>query len=223
MEVNFAAYRPKHRYWIGLMLLIRVILYLEIAYNYKESKASLLATALTAASLLLLMIVVGGNVYREKFVGCLSSFYYFNLLMLSVAQLYWQNSVRGQKISAEISVAAAFVLLIGVLTYHAIKTLLEIPCISQLKTSIVQRMSKHATTPLLTGCDEEDIIIMQTIPSQVGPTFTEVGLSDCQEACTDDCMEEHDTSKNTPPLSTTKWEERNSLREPLLLQEKYIT
>ena len=118
MEVNFAAYRPKHRYWIGLMLLIRVVLYLEIAYNYKESKASLLATALTAASLLLLMIVVGGNVYRKKYVGCLSSFYYFNLLMLSVAQLYWRNSVRGQKISAEISVGVAFVLLLGVLVYH---------------------------------------------------------------------------------------------------------
>ena len=45
----------------------------------------------------------------------------------------------------------SFVLLFGVLTYHAIKTLLEIPYISRLKTSIVQRMSKHATTHLLTG------------------------------------------------------------------------
>ena len=66
MEVNFAAYRPKHRYWIGLLLLIRVVLYLEIAYNYSDSKFSLLAAALVAASLLLLTIAVGGKVYRKK-------------------------------------------------------------------------------------------------------------------------------------------------------------
>ena len=145
------------------------------------------------------MIVVGGNVYRKKYVGCLSFFYYFNLLMLSVAQLYWRNSVRGQKISAEISVGVAFMLLLGVLVYHASNTLLKIPCISQSKTSIVQRISKLAKNHLLTSHEEENIIAMQTMPSQVGPTFTEVGLSDCREAGTDNYMEEHDTFENTPP------------------------
>ena len=82
------------------------------------------------------MIVVCGNVYRKKFVGCLSSFSYFNLLMLSIAQLYWQNSVRGQKISAEISVGAAFVLLLSVLVYYVIKTLFEIPYISRLNKNL---------------------------------------------------------------------------------------
>ena len=62
---------------------------------------------------------------------------------------------------------------------------------------------------------------MQTIPSQVGPTFTEVGLSDSREACTNsEYGEEHDTSENALPLSTTEWEGRDSLREPLLLEEQ---
>jgi hypothetical protein len=221
MEVNFAAYRPKHRYWIGLLLLIRIVLYLEIAYNYRESRASLLAAALTAASLLLLMIVVGGKIYRKKLVGCLNSFCYFNLLMLSVSQLYWQNNTKGRRISAEISVGAAFALLIGVLIYHTVITLLEISRINQLKTSIIQRISKLDKTHLLIGHQETDLI-MQTMPSQVGPTFTEVGLSDSKEAYTNEYGEEHDTSENAPPLSTTvsEWEGRNSLREPLLLEEQ---
>ena len=67
--------------------------------------------------------------------------------------------------------------------------------------------------------EEENVILMQTMPSQVGPTFTEVGLSDCTEAGTDQCVEEYDKSENTPPLSTTKWEKRNGLCEPLLLEE----
>ena len=219
MEVNVAAYRPKQRYWTGLMLLIRVALYLEIAYNYRESKASLLATALIAASLLLLIIVVGGNVYRKKFVGCLNSLFYFNLLMLSIAQFYWQNSTKGKRISAEISVGFAFALLLGVLIYHTIKTLLEISCLNGLKVSIVQRISKMGKTHILFGHQETDLIL-QIMPSQVAPTFTEVGLSDSREACTNEYGEEHDTSKNAAPLSTTIQEERNSLREPLLLEEQ---
>ena len=201
------------------MLLIRVVLYLEIAYNYRESKASLLATALTAASLLLLMTVVGGNIYRKKFVGCLNSFCYFNLLVLSIAQLYWQNNTKGQRISAEISVGAAFALLLVVLIYHVINTLLEISCISRLKISIVQRMGKLGKRRLLTDHQEMDLL-MQTMPSQVGPTFTEVGLSSSREACTNEYGKENDTSESALQLSTTKWEERNSLCEPLLLEEQ---
>ena len=51
--------------------------------------------------------------------------------MLSIAQLYWQNNTKGQRISAEISVAASFVLLIGVLIYHTVIILLEISRINQ--------------------------------------------------------------------------------------------
>ena len=65
-------------------------------------------------------------------------------------------------------------------------------------------MSKLAKTHPLTGHQEENIIIMQTMPSQVGPTFIEVRLSDCREAGTDQCLEEYDKSENTPLLSTTK-------------------
>ena len=58
------------------------------------------------------------------------------------------------------------------------------------------------------------------MPSQVDPTFTEVGLSDSREACTNEYGEEHDTSENALQLSTTKWEEKDSLHEPLLLEEQ---
>ena len=215
MEANIASYTPKHRYWTGLLLFIRVILYLVIAYNTKKPRASFLATALIVTSLLLLMVVVGGNIYRKKFVGFLNSFCYVNLLMLSIAQLYWQNNIKGQRISAEISMAAAFVLLLGVLIYHTIKTLLEISCLSQLKTSTIIKLGK--AHPLIGH--QETGLILQTMPLQVGPTFTEVGLSDSRKACTNECGEEHDISKNSTRITTTKWKERDSLCEPLLDEE----
>ena len=215
MEANVAAYTPKHRYWTGLLLFIRVILYLVIAYNTKEPRASFLAIALIVASLLLLMVVVGGNIYRKKFIGFLNSLCYVNLLMLSIAQLYWQNNIEGQRISAEISVDAAFALLLGILIYHTIKALLEISCLSQLKTLIVQRIVKMGKTRLLTGHQETNMVL-QTMPSQAGPTFTEVGLSDSREACTNEYGKEHDILDNSPRITTRKWEGRDSLHEPLL-------
>ena len=140
MEANVAAYTPKHRYWTGLLLFIRVILYLVIAYNTKEPRASFLATALIVASLLLVMVTLKGNIYRNKLIGCLNSSCYLNLLMLSIAHLYWQNNTRGQNISIEISIDVAFTLPLGVLIYHTIKTLLEISCLNQFKTHMLQRI-----------------------------------------------------------------------------------
>ena len=83
----------------------------------------------------------------------------------------------------------------------------------------MQRIINLSKTRLLTGHQETDLIL-KTMPSQVGPTFTEVGLSDSREACTNEYGEECDISENVPRLSTTKWEERNSLREPLLLEQQ---
>ena len=55
-----AAYTPKHRYWIGLLLLIRIVHYLETAYdNSNELSASVLVTILIAACLLFLKALTG--------------------------------------------------------------------------------------------------------------------------------------------------------------------
>ena len=82
MQANLAAYDSKHRYWTGLLLLIRVAFYLEIAYNNSnELNASLLTTGSIAACLLFLK-AFGGNVYKKKMIDRLdtlsptSTFYY---------------------------------------------------------------------------------------------------------------------------------------------------
>ena len=218
MEANVAAYTPKHRYWTGLLLLIRVIIYLVIAYNTREPRASFLATALIVASLLLLMVTLRGNIYRNKLIGCLNSFCYLNLLMLSIAHLYWRNNTKGQSVSVEISVDITFTLLLSVLIYHIIKTLFEISCINQVKTLILQRIHNLGKNRPMHAQGTE--LIMQTIPSHVDPTFTEVGLSDSREAYTNEYAEKHDTSENIPQLSTNKWKERDSLRKPLLYKKQ---
>ena len=139
--------------------------------------------------------------------------------MLSIAHLYWQNNTKGQSISVEISVDIAFTLLLSVLIYHIIKTLFEISCLNRVKALILQRIhnlgKNRPTYPQ--GIE----LIMQPMPSHIDPTFTEVGLSDSREACTNEYTEEHHTSENVlRQLSTTKWKERDSLQKPLLYKEQ---
>ena len=109
MEANVAAYNTKHRYWSGLLLLIRVALYLEIAYyNSYAINAGILATGLIAGSLLFTKALYRKKVYRKRMIDNLDSFSYLNLLVLSIAQLYNHNNDRGQIIAAKVSVSAAF-------------------------------------------------------------------------------------------------------------------
>ena len=219
MEANVAAYTPKHHYWTGLLLFFRVIIYLVIAYNTKEPRASFLAITLIVASLLLLMVTLKGNIYRNKLIGCLNSFCYLNLLMLSIAHLYWQNNTRGQSISIEISIDAAFTLLLSVLIYHTIKTLLKISCLNRSKIHMLQRIQNLGKNHPIHSREE---LTMQTMTPHAPPTFTEVGLLDSREVGTNEYSEKHNTSECSPQLSTTTWKERDSLQEPLLYKENTV-
>ena len=108
MEANVTAYNSKHRYWTGLLLLIRVAYYLLIAYNTSnEVNASLLTMGLMATCLLFLK-AYRGKVYKKKMIDHLDSFTYLNLLILSIGQLYNQSNKTGQTIVIKISISASF-------------------------------------------------------------------------------------------------------------------
>ena len=67
MEANLATYSSKHRYWTGLLLLIRVALYLEIALDTSNRKSNnLLATGIICTCLLFVKTLSGSNVYKRN-------------------------------------------------------------------------------------------------------------------------------------------------------------
>ncbi|MCG8620886.1 MAG: hypothetical protein MJE68_02640, partial [Proteobacteria bacterium] len=185
MEANLAAHTPKHRYWTGLLLLIRVALYIEIAYhNSYEINASIVATGLIAGCLLFAKVLYRTKVYKKRVVDYLDSFSYLNLLVLSTAQLYYQNNTTGQITVAKLSVSAAFLQFLFVLTYHIIiKILLKTPCLSRIiniNPSLARRIYKEESKPgvtesVLNASQETSMLVMTT---RVTPTSTEVGLSD---------------------------------------------
>lgn len=198
MEANVACYTPTHRYWTGLLLFARVAHYLETAYNNSnESSASILGTILIAAGLLFLK-ALSGKVYRNKVIDYLDSLCYLNLLILSVSQLYCQNTnnQKGQIIAVKVSVTVAFVLLVGVLAFHVIMTASKVT-----KLRMIDKFR-----------NKEDR--RESMLNEVNvPTSTEICLSQLES-----------TSKTSPgtvdsgkSVTNSTSESTDSLREPLLI------
>ena len=83
-------YKDKHRYWIGLILLVRagLFLFFAIITNVENTPTlSLLAITLTAIGLLILQGMVGG-VYKLVYLNFLEYFFLANLIWFSSVTLY---------------------------------------------------------------------------------------------------------------------------------------
>ena len=118
MDAYNAPYSAKHRYWTGLLLLVRAILYLISALNiFGDPSFNLLFITCTITGLLLLDKSVD-RVYKNKFLNGLESSFLYNLIIFTVATLYLQKSAGSQSALAYTSTAIAFVTFLAILIYH---------------------------------------------------------------------------------------------------------
>ena len=194
IEANLAPYKAKYRYWYGLLLLVRMALYLGIATEKSHESQSVtivLAIGLIAASILLLRAFLGNNIYRNRLIGYVNSSFYYNLLALSLARLYCQDSASCQKRSSIISIAFAFILFVSILSYHVLCTLLEIKRFRRLISSIEQMLNlRKLKIRLIDDPRFKNNIQESEMQEGAGvvivPTSTEVALSPCIEDSSND-------------------------------------
>ena len=208
MEANLAPYSAKHRYWTGLLLLIRVVLYLEIALDTTNRKSNnLLATGIICISLLFVKTLSGSHVYKNKMIDYFNSLCYVNLSILSI--IYHSNR-KGRTIAAKLLVSIAFIQFLCALAYHIMITLFEIPYLKRLFVQRLRKYSKLGKILPFVNFQETDIM-MQVMTTPTTPTSTEIGLRDSRDASAAE-ITEHEVEQSL----TTRWEESDSLREPLL-------
>ena len=122
-------YMAEHRYWIGMLLLVRVLIYLIAAFSSSsEQPITLLCTILIMCCLLLFKAVLRSRVYRNKFVNVVESAIFFNVAIFALITLYTFNIqgykkigdlLRFQAATAYLSVGAVLVLLLVMLSIHA--------------------------------------------------------------------------------------------------------
>ena len=111
-------YKIKHRYWTGLLLLVRVFLYLIFSINTLGDPAiNLLSTVVVVTCLLAYTSLVGG-VYKVRWIHFLETAFLLNSVILPAATLYQINSTAAIVSITYTSTGIAFVLFIAIIIYH---------------------------------------------------------------------------------------------------------
>ena len=119
IEPYHAPYTFKHRYWTGLLLLARVILYLVFALNKSgDPGVNLIAISIVSCSLMFLKGLVS-RIYKNWVVEAISMTCYLNMALLSVSTFFLQeNRSFNQSIFALMSGITVISLLLLVLSHH---------------------------------------------------------------------------------------------------------
>ena len=119
IDAYHAPYVARNRYWTGLLLLARVILYLTAAINVSgEPSINLLAILLIIGSISLLHAYSGMSIYKRQISNILEFTTYFNILAFVVFKFYIQVAGGDHAVVAYISISIQIVIFLCSMVHH---------------------------------------------------------------------------------------------------------
>ena len=132
-------YKMKHRYWTGLLLLIRVCLFLVFSLNtIGNPMINLLAICITMSCLLAYLSLIGG-VYKQWWLNVIETAFILNLLVLSSGSFYQINTGTSIKpIITYTSTGITLVLFICILVYHFILKVIKTKFAQTIKSKSIE-------------------------------------------------------------------------------------
>ena len=120
IETYHTPYTPKHRYWTGMLLIVRIILYLVSAANASnDPTVALTANIYTMCCIFALSKAIGSRMYRKWPIDLLETFFYLNILSLAIFTWHTLDDPnRNKKAAAYTSVIITFIVLLLIILYH---------------------------------------------------------------------------------------------------------
>ena len=122
MDAYHAPYVARNRYWTGLLLLARVVLYLTAAINVSgEPRVNFLALSLVVGSMFLLRTYSGMRTYKKWMLDVFEFTTYFNILALVVIKVYvLQIGSNHTPTITSVSIGFQFAIFLCVLIHHIV-------------------------------------------------------------------------------------------------------
>ena len=118
LDTYHAPYKPKHRYWTGLLLLVRCALFLVFAFNISGNDSVNLLVISSTAFGIFVWLTLSGVVYKSWYLNALEVSFILNLGILAAATYHVTLSGGSQAAVAYTSVGIAFLTFVGIATYH---------------------------------------------------------------------------------------------------------
>ena len=118
MDSYHAPYKARHRYWPGLLLVLRFILLLVFALNPQQDPSINLLAILVGTGILQLWAWSSGGVYKSNYLDALEGSFALNLIILAGSTMYVNHSGGNQLAVGYTSVIIALVTFIGILAFQ---------------------------------------------------------------------------------------------------------
>ena len=111
-------YKDKHRYWPGLLLIVRVVLFLVFSVNVFGDPAVSLLTIIVTTFCIYFSTVTFGSIYRNIALNIIEYSFFLNLGILSSATLFITRTDGDQTAVVYTFVAIAFATFMIITFYH---------------------------------------------------------------------------------------------------------
>ena len=118
LDTYHAPYKLKHRYWTGLLLLVRCVLFLVFAFNISGDANINLLVISSSAFGIIGWLTFSGVVYKSRYLNAIEVSFILNLGMLAIATYHVTLSGGSQSAVAYTSVGIAFLIFVGIVIYH---------------------------------------------------------------------------------------------------------
>ena len=128
LEPYHAPYVFKHRYWTGLLLLVRIVIYLAMVLNGSGDPSVNMLVIIIVISVILFLKVHIGQIYKSKITDTIETVCYFNILLLSAAKLFLLEARKDNVVPSLISGLITLLLFLYVLARHAFTVLYSKQC-----------------------------------------------------------------------------------------------
>ena len=117
LEPYHAPYTYQHRYWTGLLLVIRIALYLTSAINTSgNTDVTLYSITILTSALLFLKSAYNRGIYRKTLPNVIETICFINIVLFCTTNMYYRNSEL--KVLAYISGTLTTILLLLIVIYH---------------------------------------------------------------------------------------------------------
>ena len=164
-----APHNSMYRYWTGLLLLVRVVLYITSSVTVSDNpQASILITAIVIGALILHKCITKTKVYKKTVTEIIDTIVLVNLLALALFSLYnFKTDYTKQTAVAYTSTTVTFLLLVGVIVYHIILAIIarkttEVPPAILPTNDAVALLSQQDVTYSVVDITNSD----QSLPSE---------------------------------------------------------
>ena len=156
LDTYHAPYTDKHRYWTGLMLLVRFCLFLVSAMN-TSGNPNIDLLVIAFASVPILLIVLGARIYKTWYLILLEITFILNLAIFAVASYITVVTNGNQNAVTFTSVSIAFATFTGIVIYHSIQQFKNTPRLRKILSKLALSPKTPGYTPKRSlGLDDED-------------------------------------------------------------------